>query len=77
MHNRTSYHTIQVSDLSEMLGAHNVTSVDTSDGNVQLNIKWTKDRGWSCYTAPTLIGCMNKVWTQTVMLESLKSSLDK
>lgn len=76
MHNRTSYHTIYVCDLCEMLGAYRANSIDTHDGNVQLNIQWTKDRGWSCYTAPTLIGCINKVWTQDVMLTLSKRSLD-
>ena len=55
-----------------MIGAYRVVSCDTQDGNVQLGIQWTKDRGWSCFTAPTLIGCMTQVWTQAVMLEKIR-----
>lgn len=72
MHTRDSYHSLEVWDLQEALGAYRINSCDTQDGQVQLNIKWHPDRGWSCFIAPTLIGCINKVWTQAVMLESIK-----
>lgn len=76
MHDRESYHKIEPEDIAQMVGAYRASSVDTQDGQVQLGIQWTRDRGWSIYIAPTLIGCMTKVWNQEVMLLSLKTRLD-
>lgn len=64
---------VHASDIQEMLGAYRANYTLTPGGDIQLNIQYTQDSGWRCYTAPTLIGALNQLWTHKVMLENLDS----
>lgn len=59
-------------DLTLKYGAANANVVLTSNGRTQLNVRWSKGRGWSCYTADSYEMAVAQLWTELAMVEQLK-----
>lgn len=55
----------------EKAGAYRAHHCKTQGGRVQLNIQWTKARGWSCYTCSTLEEALDQMWSQQNMVTNL------
>lgn len=52
----------RVSDFITVYGAYAANSCRTKDGQVQLNVKWSRDRGWTVFIADTLDAAADKLW---------------
>ena len=62
-------------DVGFIVATHGAFSANAcaSGNGVQLNVKWSKDRGWSCYTAETLDDALDQMWRESHMLKELKN----
>lgn len=66
-------HKQQVSDLVSVYGAHAANICHTDDNRIQLNVKWEKGKGWSCFTAKSVNEAFQQMWEQQNMLATLKT----
>jgi hypothetical protein len=62
-------------DLTLKFGAASANVVTTGEG-VQLNVRWAKDRGWSCYTAADFDSALAVMWQQINLINDLKGPQD-
>lgn len=56
----------------DQYGAVNCTCYGAADNQVQLNVKWTHDRGWEVYYGQTLADALDRMWAQKAMVASTK-----
>lgn len=59
-------------DFQLEFGAQSANIGVREDGKVQLNVKWSKDRGWSCYTAENFDAAVAQLWAQQHMVNELR-----
>ena len=67
----------ELSGLAEIRSrALRATTYMTPQGEVQLNIRWSADRGWSVYIAPSLTDAVAKAWQEEMVVAKVKGQIE-
>ena len=67
----------ELSGLAEIRSrALRATTYITPDGRVQLNIKWSADRGWSVYIGTNLSEAVAHAWREEMVVAQAKGQIE-